>query len=1354
MADKHKGLSSLRVKVSLNNIPIYSTVDTGCSKSVISYNIFNKFKVKPTYLSSKTMNTAEKDKTIIAKLLSPIKIEIGPNILFKSIYVANIKDDMLLGLDILYDLHAQIDVTKGILKCRNNELNIIHSKSTIAHLHTTAKLNNDFEIKPFTEKIIQLNTFGMDECVYMHFQPKTNLPILLPNALFTGKDKISISVINDTPNTWFYKQNTTLGHVASINPNEILEVDSDKPATDNIYSLEINHDDIFPEHLIPLIKALHHSLSKNECDTVKNLLFDFKEIFATHDYDIGNYDGYKHKIITTNDIPISQPLRRTPVAFLDDERKLIDNLLKHGIIEPSNSAFSSPTILIRKKDGGIRFVLDYRLLNDKTVPDAFPLPLLRDCIDSLANNNWFSILDSNMAYFQLKLDENTKYKTAFKTRFGLYEFNRMPQGLCNSPSSYMRAMNLILRDLNWTNCLVYLDDICVIGKTFNEHLNNLFLVFSRLKNANIKLKAKKCKLFVKTIDYLGRKISPNGITLSDHSIDTIKKWKQPKTKKELERFLGLVNYSRQFIENFAFKSEPLLEVLRNKKFFWNKEQTESFNTLQNELISPNILTIPQNIGKFVLYTDSSAFSIGSELKQIQNNEEKTIEYTSHALTRQQRRWCSTKRELFAVLKACYAHRHLLLGREFDIICDCHSLIWLRNFRNVEGILARWLEQLAQFNYKIIFRRGKHLQNADSLSRRPLDDPCLKVPNYYYLPCGRCEACIRLEKKWQQFDDEVNDVVSLATNMKNKLSNTGYDTPVNSHKNSSNLLDSLSILFADNHDTPKLNDAVINIDHSVIPLTNETISQNNYNNEETNNMQPDQTFDIQVLNADTNTTRVKSSMLAIDNQEMIEAQSKDPQLIFLYDYLNNNISPDMSELQLSGPKAHHYMVNKNMYHLVNGVIYKQNDEVGDLLVVPDSLIQKVLELSHDVVLSGHQGINRTKQRVKSNYYWYGMSKDIKIYVNSCATCAQMKTPSKNIKHPKIIDTSGIIMNKCHFDFCGPFVRTERDNAHILVMVDSFSKYIECVPLSSPTAELTAQTAVTHFFSKFGFPSQVHSDRGTNFISDLYTEVCRMLKIRTTFNVAQRPSGNGQVERYMRNLSAAIRCFVGKNPTDWDLYVPLIASALRSSVNRHTGFTANYLMFGREISFPSDLMVPDNKVKVQYPIDFVNDLRTKIEIAHEAARNTLKTQLKITKKFADIKSRTYPFKLGQPVYFLDKNRKNKLSPIYIGPALITKIITPQNVKIQLKNARTPKVVNVDFLKPCMDRNLPAWLTKQQKLIVKDMPLTFCICSNPDDGNLMLQCIECLNWFHAHCVKISKNKARQLTHFKCPTCVIDAN
>ena len=115
---------------------------------------------------------------------------------------------MCTCLDILYDLHAQIDVTKGILKCRNNELNIIHSKSTIAHLHTTAKLNNDFEIKPFTEKIIQLNTFGMDECVYMHFQPKTNLPILLPNALFTGKDKISISVINDTPNTWFYKQNT------------------------------------------------------------------------------------------------------------------------------------------------------------------------------------------------------------------------------------------------------------------------------------------------------------------------------------------------------------------------------------------------------------------------------------------------------------------------------------------------------------------------------------------------------------------------------------------------------------------------------------------------------------------------------------------------------------------------------------------------------------------------------------------------------------------------------------------------------------------------------------------------------------------------------------------------------------------------------------------------------------------------------------------------------------------------------------------------------------------------------------------------------------------------------------------
>ena len=1334
--------TALKVKLKVDNLTVNSILDTGCSSSVISTEIYNKLPIKHNVIMTKEMRTAGKDMKITAKLVGPVKIAIGNNLLFKTIYVADIKDDMLLGLDILIDLKAQIDIDKSTIKFRDQPVKLSKTSDTHPREHTVAKLDENISVPPFSETIASVNTFGMKECPYMIFEPRYNLPILLPNILFTGSDNIKISLINDGPNTWYYKRGTTMGNVISIDHSDILENEN---FDDDIRTLSFDKE--IPEKLKPMLNNLDSSLTQDDINKLQNILCEYQDVFASSEYDVGDFDGVYHTITTTNPLPITQPLRRTPLQFLDEEKELIDNLIENNIIEASSSAFSSPTILLRKKDGGVRFVLDYRLLNNRTVRDSYPLPLLKDCIDSLSGNLWFSTLDANMAYFQIKLDPKTKHKTAFKTKFGLFEFNRLPQGLSNSPSSYCRALNLVLRGLTYTNCLCYLDDICVLGKTTEIHLNNLVEVFSRFRIHKMKLKPSKCFLFKKEINYLGRRISNNGITLSDRSINTINKWKPPISLKEIERFMGLVNYSRQFIDNFAFKAEPLLEVLRGKTFLWGEEQAKSFNTLKKELISPNILSFPQsNGGKYYLFTDASAFSIGSELKQSQNGVLKTIAYTSNVLTRAQRIWCSTKRELFAILKACYAHRHLLLGIEFDIICDCHSLIWLKSFKNVEGILARWLEQLAQFSFNIVFRSGKLLQNADALSRIPVNDPCLNVANYYILPCGHCLNCVKLEKKWSQFNEQIDNVVSLATNMKHKIhssSNKGtISEKIDNYVSSENILQDVALLFSVGN--------VMNKSFILAPSENDTsLSPNNGENRPMGkdlilNMLDDNVSD------DDCTQTVATSCLSVDREEIIQAQANDPDMSFLYDYLKNDFIPENAEIKLASPTAQNYFLNRDIYSLINGVIYQTVGVDKDLLLIPKCLISEVLHLCHSIPTSCHQGITRTKLRVKQNYIWFNMSKDIKQFVASCTVCNLNKAPTKYLRHPKVIDTSGIIMNKVHLDFCGPFVLTERGNQHILVMVDSFSKFVECIPLKSPTAELTAQASVNYFFSKYGYPNQIVTDNGTNFVSDLFNEVCRMLRIRKSHTVPMRSSGNGQVERIMRQINAAIRCFVGKNPTDWDIYIPLISSALRASVNRHTGYTANYLMFAREINCPADIMVPDTKAKIQFPVDYVIDLRKKMEMCHEIARHTLKTQLKITKKFADIGSKMYPFREGQAVYLLDKNRTNKISPLWKGPFLVTKVISQQNLAIQMKNSRDRKIVNQDHLKPCLETKLPMWLLKNQKAILGKKPIKYCICMKPDDGLLMLQCQTCLDWFHAHCMKISKNKAKTLSEFLCPKCV----
>ena len=353
------------------------------------------------------------------------------------------------------------------------------------------------------------------------------------------------------------------------------------------------------------------------------LLTDFADVFSNQEFDLGKFDLLYHEIELSDPKPFRLPMRRTPLCFQQEEEKTLQHMLAAGVIQPSSSEWASAPVLVRKKDGTLRYCIDYRALNARTVKDAFPLPLIEECLDTLQGSMYFSCLDMASGYWQISMKPEDRPKTAFVTKYGLYEHVRMGFDLCNAPAYFSCAMGLVLMGLSYRQVLAYLDDIVIIGRTFDEHLLNVTKVLERFRLHNLKLKPKKCNVFQTEIDFLGRHVSSEGVTIQDSKLQTVVKWPIPKDKTEVASFLGTVNYHRDFIPRFAEVSRPLYQLLHTETdFCWGEKEQEAFEQLKQCMVSFPILAYPNDSDPFILDCDASNDAVGAELIQIQGGIEK------------------------------------------------------------------------------------------------------------------------------------------------------------------------------------------------------------------------------------------------------------------------------------------------------------------------------------------------------------------------------------------------------------------------------------------------------------------------------------------------------------------------------------------------------------------------------------------------------------------------------------------------------------------------------------------------------------------------------------------------------------
>ncbi|XP_038154197.1 uncharacterized protein LOC119791901 [Cyprinodon tularosa] len=1241
---------SLHITLKVNNTPVQAVVDTGAEATVLSEGLYKQLYGRdPPHLKKAVLHNAESNSEMTAMSGVQVVFQIGTHSFDWDVYVAPIHDCLLLGLDFLRAANVTIEATGRVFIAGEPIPAKIVGGEGPDYSVARVLLERDTTLPPECECVVWGEVEYPRPGVPAVLEPTSITENVSSGSAVTNMDaRVPVRLCNLSSDKAALRKGACLGI--------LIEAFSDDSTLQSELDIECNSDNDpksapkigrvvtakatdLPEHVQTLYTASGETLSEEQQEKLIVLLLNYQSLFAVSDTDLGYFSAVSHQIDTGTARPVRQPARRTPLGFQNEEETHLQSMLNAGVITPSSSGWASPVVLVRKKDGGVRWCVDYRHLNSLTTKDAYPLPKIEECLDVLGGATVFSTLDLQSGYWQIAVDERDRGKTAFITKYGLYEYTRMPFGLCNAPGTFQRAMEFALRGLQWDTLLIYLDDIIILGKDVEESLDRLTEVFGRLQSFGLKLKPSKCQLLKEEVLFLGHVVSGEGIRPNSALVKDVQDWPYPTGRQELQAFLGLCNYYRKFVPSFAELASPLTYLLKKEvQFEWGEEQREAFLHLKEKLTSSPILAYPTSEGKFILDTDASNHSIGAVLSQNQWGEERVISYASNHLTSIQQRYCVTRRELLAVIKFTRQFRHYLLGRRFLLRTDHNSLVWLFRFKNPQGQLARWLEEMSQYDFEIEHREGRRHLNADGMSRKDGDGSescdCYEAgQDVASLPCHGCAHCQRLDQQWAKFTEDVDDVVPLAVRRLTTNEDEGNRTK----------------------EQPK------------DPVTEGTGTP------ATNWLQP------------------------VTQEEWALEQRKDPVLSKLHQWIEKGELPTRDEVSLESPAARKYWLCWPQIELHHGVlVYRWERADGGqprhLLLVPTSMQMELIRACHDPPHGGHLGIDKTLQRLKQSYHWYAMGGDVQLFVQKCQNCTTRKTAGPTTKAALQSYQTGAPLDRLQLDILGPFPVSTAGNKYILVIIDQFTRWVEAYGVPDQGAETTARRLVYDFISRFGCPLELHSDQGRNFESTLFKTVCQLLQITKTRTTPYHPASNGQVERFNRTLLQMVRCYVDQNQKNWDEHLPLLTAAYRSTKNASTGCSPNRLMLGREVHQPHDIWsgaAEFRRDRCAVP-EFLSELEQGLKEAQETAREHLKAAQERQKRTYDVRAKGKPYAVGDLVFVKDSTKRKgfspKLQPPWKGPSIIASCLGP--VLYEVIGKRDRKILHHDRLKPYTSDVIPGW------------------------------------------------------------------
>lgn len=926
-------------------------------------------------------------------------------------------------------------------------------------------------------------------------------------------------------------------------------------------------------------------------------------------------------------------------------RQQLTSYLDKGFIRVSKSSASAPVLFARKPGGGLRFCVDYRALNAITKKDRYPLPLIHETLSQISKARWFTKVDVIQAFHKIRIAEGDEWKTAFRTRFGLYEWLVTPFGLANAPSTFQRYINWVLREYLDEWCSAYVDDVLIYSSgTRAEHESKVKEIVQRLGQAGLHLDVSKSEFSVTSTKYLGFIIEAGkGIRMDPEKIAAIKAWEPPKSVKGIRSFLGFANFYRQFIQGFSSLAEPLTRLTgKGTVFEWGLPQQQAFEDMKAAFIKEPALSNFDPELKTTLECDASGWATGGVLSQFgSDGVPRTVAYFSAKNSKAEVNYTIHDKEMLAVIKCLQQwNTELRQVKEFTVITDHKNLEYFCKSRLLTERHVRWSSLLSQFNLTFVYRPGKSNDRADALSRKEEDLP----------PAGHDE---RTETRRFQLLKPFATVTQPPSGNEAEAI-TAFPTRLRS-------ANSLRAL----------------------PVT--TRAQRREQGAEPT---MGGSSDAPVTRRDERTDTPDGATEPYDGIEGLErlwkrSADEDETYRMALESLKSGARKFPPQLNLKVSLAECSLDDKGRL-IYRGRKWVPNSEL---------LRGKIIDDVHHSPIAGHPGRGNMYAILSRSYFWPGMSSALRRYVLNCDICGRTK-PWRELKQGllKPLPLPDRVWKEISMDFITGLPDSQ-GHSNLMVVTDRLSKDIVLIPLPNISVETVVEAFISRVVAYHWLPDAIVSDRGSQFLSDFWGAMCRILKITRRLSTAHHPQTDGSTERMNSVVEAYLRAYVDWTQNDWAQWIPAAQIAIKGRVASSTGVSPFFLQHGYDVD----------------PIQ--EDPDATAESLHRNPRTPARAAAAMVKKFAE----TFGFvqsKMAeaQQVQELHANRHRKEAPqLRVGDKVwlklgnhfsndracrkldwknrkftVLEVISPHNVKLNVEGNVHP-VFHVDRLRLCPNNPL---------------------------------------------------------------------